>query len=170
MWEVHVVGLSKLLLFKNLTRCRKVDFWQSENVFSQNLTTRKNFYSKSCFLQKVFRSNLCFLESFFFKIVLFRKFLFFKIVLFKIARQTQKLRILRGELKQNVNFVCKTFFKICFSNIIFSSKLGFLKNYFCSKSCFLQKLFRSKLCFLETFFSSKSSCFSESFFLQNCAF
>ena len=61
-------------------------------------------------------------------------------MLFKNARKMQKLRILRGKLKQNVIFCVQIFSKSCFLKIFFSSKTCFLKMFFFSfKSCFLKK-------------------------------
>ena len=50
-----------------------------------------------------------FRKKFTFK-MLFRKHFLFKIVLFKIARKTQKLRILRYNLNQNLIFCVQKFF------------------------------------------------------------
>ena len=106
----------------------------------QNLTRRKYFNSKSCFLQKFFLSNSCFLEKkITFKIMFFfGKFSFFKIVLFIIGRKTQNMRILRCKLIQTWSFVCKTFFKICFLKLNFSSKSWFSK-----KNLFKLMLFKN---------------------------
>ena len=113
MWKVHVVVLGKLFLLKiwrvviflilNLTSCKKVDTNSDKtNFFLQNHAFYKNFfYSKSCLIEKIFL----------FKIMLFRKKIFFEIVLFKSVRKTQKLRILRGKLNQNVIFCVQFFFQ-----------------------------------------------------------
>ena len=66
---------------------------------------------------------------------------FFKIVLFEISRITQKLRILRGKLNQNVIFVCKIFFQnLLFSNIL-STKSSFLKKFLFSKVMIFKIIF-----------------------------
>ena len=54
---------------------------------------------------------MLFRKLFFFKIVLLKIFFFFKIVLFKSARKTQNLRILRGQMRQNVIFCVQIFFQ-----------------------------------------------------------
>ena len=101
---------------------------------------------------------MLFKKNFTLKIMLIRNFFFFKIVLFKVARNTLKMRILRGILNQNVIFCVQHFFQ----NLLFKTNFFFknvhFRNLFSSKSCFLKKNLHSKSCFLETIFSSKS-CF-----------
>ena len=55
---------------------------------------------------------------------------FFKIVLFKIAHKTQKLRILRGKLKQNVIFCVQIIFKIVLFKNNFFFKIALFESLF----------------------------------------
>ena len=63
----------------------------------------KTFPIKIMLFFKKVHSNACFSEI-----------IFLQNRAFQIARKTQNLRILRGKLNENVIFVCKVFFKICF--------------------------------------------------------
>ena len=76
--------------------------------------------------------------------MLFRKNIFFKIVLLKIARKTQKLRILRDEINQNLIFCVQNFFQNMLFEYIFFFKIVLFKNKFSSKSCFLKIFLSSK--------------------------
>ena len=61
--------------------------------------------------------------------MLFKKSFFFKIALFKYTRKTQKLSVLRGNLKQNVIFSEQIFFKIVLFKNKFSFKIVLHKNF-----------------------------------------
>ena len=69
----------------------------------------KTFISKSCFLEKCF---------------------FSKNVLFKIARITQKMRIIRGKLNQNAIFCVQHFFQNLFYKIYFFIKIVSFRKFF----------------------------------------
>ena len=56
------------------------------------------------------------------------KSFFFKIVLFKIARKTQNLRILLGELNQNAIFCFQNFLQILLFKNNFFFKIVLFKN------------------------------------------
>ena len=73
---------------------------------------------------------MLFTKAFSFKIMLSN--FFFENLLFKNARKTQKLRIVRGKLNQNVIFCVQVFFK----------NMLFLKKNFSSESCF-RKIYSS---------------------------
>ena len=66
---------------------------------------------------------MLFRKKIFFEIVLLKINFFFKIVLFRYARKTQKLRIFRGKMRQNVIFCVQIFFQ----NRVFQ-KFIFLQN------------------------------------------
>ena len=67
-----------------------------------------------------------FRKFFFRQIHALKKIFFFKIVLFKYAREAQKLRILRGKLKQNVIFCAHFFFQNrAFPKYFFLQNLAF---------------------------------------------
>ena len=75
--------------------------------------------------------------------MLFRKFSFLKTALFKIARKTQNLRILRGQLNENVIFCVQRFFQnLLFKKNFFFKIVLFKKNFF--KIMLFKKSFPSK--------------------------
>ena len=90
------------------------------NIFFKICLLKLIFSSKSWFIDSSLIQNHAFYNNFSFKIMLFRKKFTFKIMLFrkiffskscffKIARNTQKLRILRVKLNQNVIFCVQQF-------------------------------------------------------------
>ena len=109
-----------------MTRCKKVD-------------------SKSDKIKILLFQNHAFYNNFSFKIMLFRKKIFLRIVIFKIARNTQKMRIFRGKLNQNVLLCVQHFFQ----NLLF-------KINFSSKSCLLKKFFFFKIMLFKNIFLLKS--------------
>ena len=66
--------------------------------------------------------------------MLLGKFFFFKILRFKIARNTQKMRILQGKLNENVIFCVQLFFQNLLLKLIFFFKIVLFRKIF-----FLQK-------------------------------
>ena len=77
--------------------------------------------------------------------MLFKINFFFKIVFFKSARKTQNLRILRGELNQNLIFCVQTFFEIMLLKNNFSFKIVFFKNSFLLKIVLFKNKFYLKI-------------------------
>ena len=65
---------------------------------------------------------------------------FLKIVVFKIARNTQKMRILRGKVNQDVIFCVQHFFQNLLLKLIFFFKIMLSKNLI-----FLEKLTRREI-------------------------
>ena len=121
------------ILIQNLTRCKKGDSRSDE---------MKNFYLQFKLFTKLFSFRIMLSRKHFtFKIMLFRKNFFLKNVLFKIARNTQKMRILRGKLNQNVIFFVQHFFQNLFYKIYFFFKMVFFRKIFSSNSCFLKIYF-----------------------------
>ena len=110
-------------LIQNLTRCKKLDSRSGK---------MKNFYFKIMLFAKFFSFRIMLSrKNFTFKIMLFRNFFFFKILHFEIARNTQKMRILRGKLNQNVIFCAQHFFQNLLLKLIFFFKIVLLrKNFF----------------------------------------
>ena len=97
--------------------------------------------------------------NFTFKITLFRKAVFLKIVLFKIACETQNLRILQGQLSENVIFCVQNFFqKLPFkNNFIFFKHVLFKNIKHVSKLCFLQLNFPLQVLTRRKDFKSESN-------------
>ena len=110
-------------LIQNLTRCKKFDSRSGK---------MKNFYFKIMLFAKIFSFRIMLSrKNFTFKIMLFRNFFFFKILHFKIARNTQKMRILGGKLNQNVIFCVQHFFQHLLLKLVFFLKIVlFRKNFF----------------------------------------
>ena len=143
-----------------MTRCKKVD-------------------SKSDKIKILLFQNHAFCKSFSFKIMLFRK-IFFRIVFLKIARNTQKMRIFRGKLNQNVLLCVQHFFQNLLSKINFFFRIVLFKiARITQKMCNLPgKLNQNVIFCAQDFFQNllfKINFFfkivpSENFFFQNHAF
>ena len=126
--------------------------WHVMKTLIQNLRRQKNFDSKSCFLRNLFHSKSCFLEIFFLQNRAFSENFSSPKSCFLNMHVKRKICAFYGvKWVKTWFFVCKFFFKACFSKIIFSSKSCFLK-IFSSNSCFLKIIFSSTSCFLKNIF------------------
>ena len=88
--------------------------------------------------------------------MLFRNFFFSKNVFFKIARNTQKMRIIRGKLNQNVIFCVQQFFQNLFYKIYFFFKIVFFRKIFFFKFMLAKNIFFLEKLTRREIFNSKS--------------
>ena len=119
--------------------------WRVVKFLIQNLTRCKKLDSRSGKM-----------KNFYFKIMLFRKFFFFKILHFEIARNTQKMLILRGKLNQNVIFCAQHFFQNLLLKLIFFFKIVLLRKNFFFKVMLSESIFSFEKVTRREIFNSKS--------------